>query len=59
MPFLLPISDRLVVLDAGQKILEGSPDEVQADGRVIAAYLGERFAKMAAETRQAEQAGDR
>ncbi|HXG36095.1 MAG TPA: ABC transporter ATP-binding protein, partial [Dehalococcoidia bacterium] len=56
MPFIMPISDRMVVLDAGQKILEGTPQEVQADQRVIAAYLGERFAKMAADM---QEAGDK
>ena len=58
MPFLMPISDRLLVLDAGQKIVEGSPEQIQSDQRVIAAYLGERFAKMAAENMR-QQAGDR
>jgi ABC-type branched-subunit amino acid transport system ATPase component len=63
MPFLMPISDRMLVLDAGQKIVEGSPEQIQADPRVIAAYLGERFAKMAADNLQQQepqqQAGDR
>ncbi|NED81412.1 ABC transporter ATP-binding protein, partial [Streptomyces sp. SID11233] len=33
-------SDRVAVLVQGQKLLEGTPDIVQADERVIAAYLG-------------------
>jgi len=34
------ISDRVVVLNAGEKIAEGSPTAVAADARVVDAYLG-------------------
>ncbi len=36
------LSDRLLVLHHGQQIIEGKPDEVLADPRVIEAYLGRR-----------------
>ena len=41
MGVVMDISDRVAVLDMGQKIAEGSPDEVRANPQVIKAYLGE------------------
>jgi len=41
MRFVMEISDEVLVLDHGQRIAEGTPEEVQRNPRVIAAYLGE------------------
>ena len=40
MEAVMDVSDRVVVLDAGRKIAEGAPDEVQHNEEVVRVYLG-------------------
>jgi branched-chain amino acid transport system ATP-binding protein len=43
MDAIMNISDRIIVLQNGRRIAEGTPDEVSSNDDVIKAYLGEEF----------------
>jgi branched-chain amino acid transport system ATP-binding protein len=54
MPFIMDLADPIIVLDRGRVLMEGAPEQVRTDERVIDAYLGGARAESGAST----EAGD-
>ena len=52
MEAIMPIADKVVVLDGGIKIAEGPPGQIIDDERVISAYLGAKFSRRLQERKE-------
>lgn len=58
MEAIMPIADKLVVLNGGIKIAEDIPKVVSEDERVITAYLGEKFSRRLKAMKEAKEHGE-
>ena len=57
MKFVMGLSQRVIVMDQGYIIAEGTPEEVQGHPNVIKAYLGERAWKKQTQYMEKESQG--
>jgi branched-chain amino acid transport system ATP-binding protein len=53
MKVIMDLSDRVIVLHLGEKIAQGSPEDVTNNEEVIGAYLGEKYAELLARDQSA------
>jgi len=44
MKVVMTLCSRIILMDRGEKLVEGSPQEVSSDSRASTAYLGEKYA---------------
>jgi len=57
MQAITSLCNRVIVLHHGRKIAEDDPHQVLSDPRVIAAYLGERYARQQAQMGESDHQG--
>ncbi|OQX65121.1 MAG: ABC transporter ATP-binding protein [Anaerolinea sp. 4484_236] len=57
MEAIMPIADKIVVLDSGVKIVEGAPQEIITNETVMTAYLGKKFATRLKKAREINRNG--
>ncbi|HPD97697.1 MAG TPA: ABC transporter ATP-binding protein [Synergistales bacterium] len=55
MEAIMSVADKIVVLDGGEKISEGNPEDVVEDERVITAYLGAKFSQRLKRSKEVSQ----
>ncbi len=55
MEAIMPIADKVVVLDGGVRIAEGKPEEIIKNEQVIEAYFGKKYSKKLQAAKEVEK----